>query len=237
MLKLIKLEIEKNNLKLYMFGILLIFIFTTLVGVLLNATPIIEPNDQAAKIFSTLDGLIPMITVISLNGFVILSSVMYAKIVIEEYTGTKNVLLFTYPQKRSEIILAKFLLIFIFTSISMIITNVSSITIVIIIGNITGLLYETISIDSTLNVIGITVIFSILTNLISLISLKIGFSLKSIIWTIVVAIILTSPVGNIVMILQENTLKFTSISSIFLIIGCSILFLDLLKKVNEMECI
>ncbi len=237
MLKLIKLEHRRNNFKNYIYGAIGICIFTTLIGILLNATPRLEPNDETVKVFATIDGLVPMITVISLNGFIILSSIMYAKFVVEEYTGKKNVLLFTYPQKRSEILLAKFIIIFGFTFICMKISNIITITIVILIGNATGLLSESITTDSITNIVYTTLIFSIVANLVSILALRIGFSKKSIIWTIVAAIVLSSPFGNIVMLLQNNLLTVTLISTIFLLIGCSILFLGLLKKVNRMECL
>lgn len=119
MIKLIKLEFKRNSVGIYLYSTIGIFIFTTLIGILFSAIPKIENGTLASQIFMDKDILVMMITVISMSGFTSLGSIMYTKFIVEEYTTKKNILLFTYPQKRSSIFMAKFIFIFIFTLIIM----------------------------------------------------------------------------------------------------------------------
>lgn len=67
---------------------------------------------------------------------------MNTKFIVEEYTGRKNLLLFTYPQKRSQILLAKFTLTFVFTFAALMLSNVAALLLIGLIGNMTGLVRE-----------------------------------------------------------------------------------------------
>ena len=237
MIKLIKLELRKNNLTPYLFGALAIFLLILLLGMFLSIIHILQPNDENAKIMSNIDMLLPMITILSMSSFSILGSIMYSKFVIEEYTGRKNVLLFTYPQKRSSILFAKFILIFSFTFFFMFISNVLGASIIIFVGNSFGFIISSLDKDVLSQIILLSSLFSLISNLISMISLRIGFWKKSIIWTIVTSVVLVSPFGNSVVLLKDNLLMVILPISIILLIICIALFLGLLKKVNRMECL
>ena len=237
MMKLIKLELRKNNLKPYLLAVLGIFFATLFMGMFLSIIHILDPNDENAKMIANIDMLVPMITIISMSSFAILGTVMYSKFVVEEYTGRKNVLLFTYPQKRSRILFAKFFLIFSFTFIFMLISNTLGVSIIILVGNLFGFNSASLNIDSLSNIFLLSALFSLISNLVSMISLRIGFWKKSIIWTIVTSVVLVSPFGNSVVLLRDNLLMVILPVSIILLITCTFLFLSLLKKVNRMECI
>ena len=102
-MKLIKLELRKNNLKPYLWGSLGIFVFAVIMGVFFSALPLIEPSDPSSKEMSDFNNLSSLISIIVMGSYAILGTVMYSKFIVEEYTGRKNVLLFSYPQKRSQI--------------------------------------------------------------------------------------------------------------------------------------
>ena len=235
MLKLIKLEFKRNNLKSYLYGVLGIFIFTILIGILFSAIPKIEKGTSASQIFMDKNMLIIMITVISMSGFAILSAVMYTKFIVDEYTTKKNILLFTYPQKRSSIFMAKFIFISAFTLIMMIISNVFSILLIGLIGKITGIMNT--YFKDIVNIVLISVIFAFIANLISVISLKIGFWKKSIIVTIITSVILVAPFGNSIMLFKNNLIDIIIPLLAILILINIILVGGLLKKINKMECL
>ena len=235
MLKLIKLEFKRNNLKSYLYGVLGIFIFTILIGILFSAIPKIEKGTSASQIFMDKNMLIIMITVISMSGFAILSAVMYTKFIVDEYTTKKNILLFTYPQKRSSIFMAKFIFISAFTLIMMIISNVFSILLIGLIGKITGIMNT--YFKDIVNIVLISVIFAFIANLISVISLKIGFWKKSIIVTIITSVILVAPFGNSIMLFKNNLINIIIPLLAILILINIILVGGLLKKINKMECL
>lgn len=237
MMRLIKLELRRNNLKPYLWGSLWIFIFVLVMGVFFMALPLIEPNDPSAKMMSDFKMLSLFISVIVMGSYTILGSVMHTKFIVEEYTGRKNLLLFTYPQKRSQILLAKFTLTFIFTFAALIISNVVVLSLIGLIGNMTGLITKPIDIHNVMNVLSLSILFGFIANLISTISLRVGFFKKSIIWTLVTAIILLAPLGNSVMLTSNFTFPiFLALGAVLMII-CLILFIGLLKKVNKMECL
>ncbi len=233
-MNLIKLELKKNNLKPYLLSVIGIFFIVIVMGLLFCAVPVLEPNDPASQEFSDPNMVITMVSIISMSAFSVLASVMHAKFVVEEYTGRKNVLLFTYPQKRSRILLAKFTLIFVFVFAMMFLVNMLACIIVGFLGSVTGL-NEALLTDISL-MIRLTLIFAFVANFIGLISLRLGFYKKSIIVPIVTSTILVSPFGNAVMLLGTNAnIAFLCASGVLLLVSM-FLFLGLLKKVNRMEC-
>ncbi len=232
MIKLIKLELRKNNLKPYLFGILGIFFAITSMGILFSAIPTLDPSSQE---FSNPSMIITLVSIISMSAFAILASIMHSKFVVEEYTGKKNVLLFTYPQKRSSILFAKVVFIFIFIFVMMFTLNMLALLSIGILSNAAGLLSQPFR-DIGL-MLKYSLIFPLVANFIGLIALRIGFYKKSIIVPIVVSTILTAPFGNAVMLLGTNSfIAFLIVGTILLLISI-FLFIGLLKKVNRMECL
>lgn len=237
MMKLIKLELRRNNLKPYLWGCLGIFIFALVMGIFFIALPLIAPSDPTSKEMSDFTMLFPIISIIVMCSYTILESVMNTKFIVEEYTGRKNLLLFTYPQKRSQILLAKFTLIFVFTFVALMLSNVVVLLLIGLIGNMTGLITKPIGLDDTMNVLLLSIILGFIANSISTISLRVGFFKKSIIWTLVTAIILVAPLGNSVMLISNFTLPiFLALGAVLMFI-CLVLFIGLLKKVNKMEVV
>ena len=237
MIQLIKLELRRNNLKPYLWGSLGIFIFALIMGAFFIALPLIAPSDPTSKEMSDFTMLSPLISIIVMAGYTILGSVMHTKFIVEEYTGRKNLLLFTYPQKRSQILLAKFALTFVFTFAALMFSNVAALLLIGLIGNMTGLIIKPIGLHNVINVLLLSIILDFIANLISTIALRVGFFKKSMIWTLVTAIILVSPLGNSVMLISNFTLPIFLVVGAVLMIICLILFMGLLKKVNKMECL
>lgn len=235
MKNLIELELKKNNLRPYMFGVLGIFITVVAMGILFCAVPILEPNDPSSHEFSNPDMIITMVSIISMSAFSILASIMHSKFVVEEYTGQKNVLLFTYPQKRSSILLAKFTFIFSFIFIVMFTVNMISCVSAGFISSLFGIISKPFT--NIILMLQYSLVFPLLANFIGIISLRIGFYKKSIITPIVVSTILTSPFGNAVMLFGDNSFNASMIIGIILFLVSMGLFVGLLKTVNRMECL
>ncbi len=234
LVKLIKLELRKNNLKPYLLSVIGIFIAVIAMGLLFCAVPILEPSDPSAQEFSDPNMIITMVSIMSMSAFAILSSVMHSKFVVEEYTGRKNVLLFTYPQKRSSILLAKFALVFAFVFVMMFAVNMTSLISVGFLGNLVGLIAKPFT-DIGL-MLKLSLIFACVANFIGLIALRLGFYKKSIIVPVVTATILVSPFGNSVMLLGADSDIAFIIAGVVLLIVSAFLFGGLLNNVNKMEC-
>ncbi len=235
MMKLIGLEMRKNNFKSYLLGVLGILGAVIVLGVLFCAIPILEPNDPSSKMFSDPDTIITMASIISMSAFSVMAAVMHAKFVVEEYTGRKNVLLFTYPQKRSSILLAKFMLIFCFVFVSLFAVNMVGITVAGFLGSAVGLIATPFTNVSLM--LQYSLIFAFVANFIGLIALRVGFYKKSIIVPIVVACVLTSPFSNMVMMFKDNSFVAFLVAGGVLLVVSTILFVGLVRKVNQMECV
>ena len=235
MINLIRFELRKNNLIPYFYGVCGIFTFAFLLGILFSAIPIIEPNDTSSKMFNDKTIIITMISIICMSAFSILSAVMYAKFIIEEYTGRKNVLIFTYPQKRSNILFAKFIFVSSFVFVTMFISTVLCCLFVGFIGSVIGIISEPLM-DITY-IIQLSLLLALVSNFIGLIALRVGFYKKSIIIPVVTAIILSAPFGNFVALLGENVIVIILSVTALLCVTSTILFFGLLRKVNRMDCI
>ncbi len=237
MLKLVRLELKKNNLFPYLLGVAVIFLFTAAMGLLFAALPLLEPNDESAQMLAEPTFLVSILSILSMSCFSILGSVLYAKMVVEEYTGKKNVLLFTYPQKRSRILLSKCLLISCFLFVSMLLSNTLAISAAMGLGHALGLVTEPLSTALFWEILIFSILISVMANFICFIALRVGFWKKSLIWTLVTTIVLVSPFGNSVMLLSDWFSAVFPIASLVFLLISAVLFAGLMKKVNEMECL
>ena len=108
MLKLMRLEAQRINLRVYFFtalilgGILLLFAYFTA-----NAARVTGETE-----FMNYRNILQFTCVISLLLFSILAAVMYNNVVIKEYSGKRLSLLFSYPSDRKKIFMAKIIMVF-----------------------------------------------------------------------------------------------------------------------------
>lgn len=229
MYKLIQLELRKNKCKPYLYAVLGLAIAIIALGLLFKAIPTLEPNNPSSQEFKNPKTLITIVSLLSMNAFALLSAVMYAKFVIEEYTGKKSILLFTYPQKRSQLLFAKFAFVFGFIFVTMFAVN-SMTCLIVLIG-------QTITVKDILLIVQFTVFLTFVANFIGLIALRIGFYKKSLITPIIAALILTIPFSNSVSLLRSDSFGFIWITTILFLFLSAITFMTLLKKVDKMECL
>lgn len=235
MMNLIGLELRKNNLKPYLYGALGIFVFALLTGVLFSALPFLEPNNPTSAMFKDEAMIIIMIGIVSMSAFAVLAAVMYAKFVVEEYTGCINVLLFTYPQKRSRILFAKFMIVSSFVFLTMFSSTVICSLLVGFIGRVAGILSQPFT--DIFFIFKINFLFAMVSNFIGMIALRAGFYKKSIIIPVVTAMALASPFGNLVALLGEKSIIAILLTTILFCFISFLLFWGLLKKANRMECL
>ncbi|WHY77852.1 ABC transporter permease [Neobacillus sp. WH10] len=234
MIRLIKLELRRNNIRTYVIASIIITIVMLGFLYLFAYAPKLEPTDKDLEVFLGYNNLIPMFGVINMTAFCVLSAVMYSKFIIEEYSGKRSILLFSYPVSRKKILLSKLSVVSIFTIFSMIISNL----IIFLIFGITEKSMHLVSGDFTasimLQVIKITVVMAFIAASIGIIATGIGFIKKSVAATIVSAVLLASLMCNIV----GNTTSSITVIYIFslIMIFVGILFSkNLMHKVNLME--
>lgn len=173
-------------------------------------------------------------SIISMIFFSILSAVMYTRFVIDEYTGKKLVLLFSYPVSRKKILLAKIAVVVVFSTVAMIVSNVVSFVIFSITESISPIVNDTLSLELLLSIIKTIIILSISVNGISIIAMRIGFINKSVPSTIVTAFILCAIFGNAVIGSFGNDTLSLVLLGMVVAAGLAVTF-NLMGKINRIE--
>ena len=231
---LIRLELKKNKINTYIIASLIIAI--TMLGFLFlfAYAPMLEPNDKDMAIFSGYNNLIPLFGVFNMAVFCVMSSVMYSKFVIEDYSGKRPILLFSYPVSRKKVVLSKLFIVCGFTVISMFINNFIIFLIFGITENFIHLVGKNFTFHIILQIAENTIIMSIIAANIGIIAVGAGFIKKSVPTTIVSAVLLASLMCNIVVNASINKVAIYVLTVIMVIIGivCSGF---LIKKINIME--
>lgn len=119
MLKLIRLEIKKFKLLDYWKGILIanFAIISFLIMIFL-----LEKNDGNIA-FESFDLLMSIINASIRATFLIFSSVILVKLIIDEYKNKSIDIMFTYPINRKKIMLAKLLIVVVFTFVTIMLST------------------------------------------------------------------------------------------------------------------
>lgn len=101
MIKLIRLEIKRNRLNEYIIASVVITFSIIALVYLFAAIPHLDSSDSDVQIFKTYNGISTLSLVVFTACYSILSSVMYNRFIIEEYTSKKVFLLFRTPLKEN----------------------------------------------------------------------------------------------------------------------------------------
>ena len=231
---LIRLELKKNKLNTYIMGGIIITIIMLGFLFLFAYAPLIEPNDKDMEIFSGYNNLIPLFGVFSMAVFCVMSSVMYSKFVIEDYSGKRPILLFSYPVSRKKIILSKLSVVSGVTIISMIVSNLLVFMTFGITENFIHLVGKDFTLSIMLKVVENTLIMSLIAASIGVAAVGIGFIKKSIPTTIVSAVLIASLMCNIVINASLNRVTMYVLTTVMIFVG-TVFSIFLIKKVNVME--
>lgn len=234
MLKLIKLELRRNNIRTYLLASAVSCVILLGIIYFIASAAQLEDSTTSQLAFRSYENIFRLIGIISLVIFSTMSGIMYSKLVIGEYTGNRVALLFSYPVNRGKILVAKLLLVFGFTLVSMLICTsipyiVFSITesfspIVVQDVMTTGLVIDALK----------TLVISVLAlGGIGVVSLRIGFIHKSVTTTLISSILLSSIYGNAA-INASGILSSVLISGVGLIVAVAVI-VELSNKVNKME--
>lgn len=233
MIKLIGLELKRNNIRTYVVAsviscaVLLAFIY------FVAYVAQVETGEREAQ-FRNYANIFRFTGTVSMIIFSIMSAVMYSRLIIGEYSGKRAALLFSYPVSRSKILLAKLLLVFGFTSASMLICTsipyiffsiTESVSPIVVQDSMSSNLVE-----DTLKVLGTTILA---VGGIGIVSMRIGFIKKSVPATLITAFIVSATYGNAA-ISANGTLPGLIIGGIGIIVTVAVMA-ELTSKVNKME--
>lgn len=243
MMKLIKLELERNKLITYIVASLSILICGVGFCFLIAYIPQLEQMRLGGSMppemlmINEWSSFIALISVIFVAAFGVLSAVMHAKFTVEEYTGKRAILLFSYPIKRSKVLFAKCSLVFFFTVIAAFICNIVAISIFVLCSNTFHILPNLFTSKMWLDLLMTIGISALLAGAIGLVAMRIGFWRKSLVVTVVASILLAAPFGNMVSLFPDHSLVIRLIGMMILLAIGFAVFAELLTKVNKMEAL
>lgn len=234
MMKLIKLEFKRNNIRTYLVASAISC--AVLLGFIYFIAYVAQLEDSSARdiVFRNYTNIFRLVGIISLVVFSTMSAIMYSRLIIGEYTGKRAALLFSYPASRSKILLAKLILVFVFTSVSMLICTAIPYIVFSITESISPIVKQDVMtmglMTDVLKTLGVAVLAL---GGIGIVSLRIGFIQKSVPTTLISAILLSAIYGNAA-INANGILSSLLISGIGLIVAV-VVMAELSNKVNKME--
>ncbi|MDE7326711.1 MAG: ABC transporter permease [Lachnospiraceae bacterium] len=193
---LYRLEWMKVRPSVYRVGALGIFAGLLAMGITFLIIGKYEGGEEV--LFCSWNGLISLIMALTVACFGVFCSVISAKVIVEEYCGKKAVTLFTYPVSRRKILKVKCRIILWFTVSSAFVSNISVIGLMYITARIFGLMPEGGSWYLIVTVVGASFIAGILSFEIGMAAAVIGWKKRSIMATVLSAVIIMCFVPNVI---------------------------------------
>ncbi len=230
MLKLIKLELQRINLRPYL-------ISSTISGVVLLAftyfIAYVAQVEQEVQ-FMTYGNIFLFTGAMSILIFSVLSATMYEKLIIEEYSGKRLALLFSYPVGRKKTFSAKILIVFLFIVLSMLLCTILPIFVFAATESFAPIVSDTMTSDILIKAVGTIVVSLVAVSAIGLLAMRIGFINKSVPATLISAFILSGIYGNIAIGSAGNFVISLLIIGVSLLVILAV-FVTLSHKINHME--
>lgn len=234
MLKLIKLELKRNNIYPYVTASIVITIVMLGLIYLFAYAPKIDPNDADMKLFAGYNNIVSLFCLLNMATFCVLSSVMFSRFIIDEYSGKRTILLFSYPISRSRILFSKLYIVILFTIFAMIVCNTIVFTIFGITESFIPIVGEVFSASIIVKIIKTTIIMALSSASIGIVALGIGFIKRSVPATIVSAFILSSLMCNIAVNTISNDIVMVVFMTVMILAGSAVLII-LVRQINLME--
>ncbi|MDR7811297.1 ABC transporter permease [Lacrimispora sp.] len=230
MIKLIKLELQRINLRTYIISSAIIGVVILVFTYFITYVAQVEQESQ----FMTYENIFRFTSAISILLFGILSATMYSRLIIEEYSGKRMALLFSYPVSRKKIFEVKVLIVYLFVLISMLICTVVPIAIFAVTEFFSPIVSDTMTSDVLTSIFKMVAVSLIAVSAIGLIAVRIGFIKKSVSVTLISAFVFSGLYGNIAISSTGNFIVSLMISGVSLIVIFSVV-VTLSNKINLME--
>lgn len=225
MFKLIRLEIKKFKLWGTIKGVAISCL--CLLGIMFAGVL----SSTHEKEFQTMPMLFEMLRIISEATFLIYSSVILSKIVIGEYKNKTIMNMFMYPIDRKKLIIAKLIIVWIFTFVTIVLANLIIGGVLIVINNnFCKLWMDKFTISSLLNIAEKDIAITFCSSFISFIPLLLGMRKKSVpacIVSSVIVVMFVCSTGSSGFKIPYNFIILKNL--VFGIIGILILWISIMK--------
>ncbi|MEC2078660.1 ABC transporter permease, partial [Metabacillus fastidiosus] len=173
--KLMTLEWQKNRLSSYFKGVV-ICIISIFAAVTLMA---LESKGESEPLFLDYEGFMSLTNIFIRIVFIIFSSAILSRLIIEEYRNKTIQLLFTYPVQRKKIIQSKLLIVFCFCFFSIIIATFIISLLTFFLNPMIGIFEADVSISEIIATVPAVLINAFMMAGVSLIPLYFGMRKKS----------------------------------------------------------
>lgn len=234
MRELIQLEIQRNKLVSYIKAWLIItgtmLAFLYLVAVI----PRIEPQEAAQEIFNTYQGHSSLNGILYMAMFTIFTAVLYARFVVEEYAGGRALLLFSYPVNREKIFFSKIILVLVLSVGGALLSGIAGFSIFYMTEAIFPICQDVLSFSVIINTLIKLLVYSVMAAAAGSIALWFGFRQKSVLTTIISAVILIV-VASQCLSAAQGSLPVAAFLTAISMLAAIILLLSTSKSVKTME--
>ncbi len=234
MIKLMKLELQRNRMRSYISAVLIITIAMVGLVYLLAVIPYLDETQTDIGMFMKYDSIASLVCMLSMVSFSILSSVMYARFVVEEYASKKAILLFSYPVNRKNILWAKVAVVFLFAVLSMLLSGLVIFALFYATEFFKPLCKDTLTISTIFKTIELLLVYSLMSGALAVISLWFGLWKKSTPATIVSGTIIVTVMCNFLALGISNIL-LDAVASIISIVIALVIITGIARKVSTME--
>ena len=232
MIKLLKLELKKQNIRTYIISSIIVSIVMLGFLFLFAYAPQIDSNDKDLSFFAGYKNIISLFSMFNMFVFAVLGSVMYSKFIVEDYMDNKLILLFSYPIPRKKVLLSKIMLIGGFVILAMILSLLFNFVTFISLDYFIKWMNDSFSMAFFVELIEKSILMTISAFCVSFFACALGFIKKSVPTTIVSAMILSSMLSNSGVSNNKSLIYIFAIILICLTVGS---FVYLLNKVQKME--
>lgn len=230
MLKLIKLEMKKIKIRGYIRGALIANLVMTVILLIMVFASKYEKDIS----FNSFNFTFTIVDSMVKGTFIVFASVLLARFIIEEYKSNTITVLFMYPINRKKLIIAKLLIIVLFTFISIVLSNIFIDSVLCIINKFYNFIPDNLTTTIVINNL-ITIFMNALTAAgMGLIPLYFGMRKKSVPTTIVSSILIVSIVCS-----NNGNFSLSSIIAIPItlsIIGAFIAYLSI-KNIERVDVV
>lgn len=232
--KLISLELRRNSLRPYHVATLISAVSLLMLLYLFALIPKLDQAETGVDLFTSYHSLIELINIIGVAVFSMLSSVMSAKFIIEEYMGKRAILLFSYPIARRSILFSKIAMVFFYTTAAMFLCSIIVCGTFFTTEAMVPLCEDELCVRTIIYSLFSLLCHSLLAGILGVISLWIGFEKRSVTVTIVASVIIA------IVFCQLMAVTMTSLVSLaFFLVGSGIIAVIAVKnlawKVENME--
>lgn len=238
-MNLYRLELMKIRLSTYLWAVAGIFLSLLALGILFLFIYQIEAGEsgisEEAELFANWNGLLSLTTALAFACFSILSAVIAAKVIIDEYCGRNAVILLSYPIERNAILRVKCLTVCGITTISALISNILVVGMMYVTAHIFGIVPQMNTEHFIFTVFLSSMLMGLLSSAVGIISTAFGWKKHSMVVTIVCAVIIVCVVTNIITVSPGNIIwVMLAMNAVFAVIA-DFIYHILANGIKKME--